>query len=323
MLTLYLLQSVLPLVLIAWLGFVPPRNVAGFWIQAVAIVVVLVAISRVGIMSFPPWWMLYLFGALLVVAVASGVIRRRGMTRWPFRLADWLCLAGFAAIGLYAANMTRVALAAAATPKGRIVDLASPLEPGTYLVANGGAAPEVNAHAALLDQTIPAHRRYWATAHGVDLVALDRWGFRADGLMPADPRRYVIFGRLVIAPCAGQVIAVLDGLPDMQVPQVDRAHLAGNHVILRCADADILLGHFRKDSVRVRIDQQLAVGDAIAKVGNSGNTSEPHLHINAQLPGTVALPFAGAPIPIRIGRRYLVRNDRFVSLDHAMREAGR
>jgi hypothetical protein len=191
MLTLYLLQSVLPLVLIAWLGFVPPRNVAGFWIQAVAIVVVLVAISRVGIMSFPPWWMLYLFGALLVVAVASGVIRRRGMTRWPFRLADWLCLAGFAAIGLYAANMTRVALAAAATPKGRIVDLASPLEPGTYLVANGGAAPEVNAHAALLDQTIPAHRRYWATAHGVDLVALDRWGFRADGLMPADPRRYV------------------------------------------------------------------------------------------------------------------------------------
>ena len=311
MLTLYLLQSVLPLVLIAWLGFAPPRNVAGFWIQALAIGVALVAISCVGIMSFPPWWMLYIFGALLVVAVASGVVRRRGMTRWPSRLAGWLCLAGFAIIGVYAANITRVALAAVAIPKGSIVDLATPLAPGTYLVANGGAASEINAHAELLDQTVPAHRRYWATGHGVDLIALNRWGLRADGLLPADPQRYVIFGKNVIAPCAGQVIVALDGLPDMQVPQVDRAYLAGNHVILRCADADILLGLFRKGSVRVHIGQRLDTGDAIAQVGNSGNTSKPHLHINAQLPGTLTAPFAGAPIPIRIERQYLLRNNRF------------
>jgi hypothetical protein len=290
MLTLYLLQSVLPLVLIAWLCFAPPCNVAGFWIQALAIGVVLVAISRAGIMSFPPWWMLYIFGALLVVAVASGVVRRRGMTRWPSRLAGWLCLAGFAIIGVYAANITRVALAAAATPKGRIVDLATPLAPGTY-----------------------RHRNYWGTGHGVDLIALNRWGLRSDGLTPTDPQRYVIFGRPVIAPCAGQIIVAIDGLPDMQVPKVDRAHLAGNHVILRCGDVDILLGHFRKGSVRVRVGQALETGDAIAQVGNSGNTSEPHLHINAQLPGTATSPFGGAPIPIRIERRYLVRNDRIVA----------
>jgi murein DD-endopeptidase MepM/ murein hydrolase activator NlpD len=50
----------------------------------------------------------------------------------------------------------------------------------------------------------------------------------------------------------------------------------------------------------------------IAQVGNSGNTSEPHLHINAQVSGTANAPFSGAPIPIRINGRYLVRNDRFV-----------
>lgn len=311
MLTLYLLQLILPFVLIAWLAFAPPRSHAAFWMQAIAISAVLVAISRVGIMSFPPLWTLYLFSALLVAAVFSSLMRQRGMTRWPTRLLGWVGLAGFAAVALYTIDVTRAALAAAAMPRGRIVDLATPLAPGMYLVANGGAAIEINAHAELLDQTIPAHRRYWGTAHGVDLIALDRWGLRADGLMPADPRRYVIFGRHVIAPCPGQVIVALDGLPDMQVPQVDRAHLAGNHVILRCADADILLGHFRKGSVRVHIGQRLATGDAIAQVGNSGNTSEPHLHINAQLPGTLTAPFAGAPIPIRIERRYLVRNDRF------------
>jgi murein DD-endopeptidase MepM/ murein hydrolase activator NlpD len=141
---------------------------------------------------------------------------------------------------------------------------------------------------------------------------MDRWGFRADGVMPAQSGRYEIFGRPVIAPCAGSVIVAVDGLPDMQVPQVDSDHLAGNHVILRCAGADILLGHFRQGSLLVRVGQNLVVGEAIAQVGNSGNTSEPHLHVNAQARGTADAPFSGAPIPIRIDGRYLRRNDRLV-----------
>ena len=120
MLTLYLLQSTLPLVLIAWLAFVPPRSVAGFWIQATAIGVVLVAISRVGIMSFPPYWSLYVFSALLVSAFMNGLRRHRNVTRWPGRLLGWLSLTGFAVVGLYTANLTRVALAAASPPKGRM-----------------------------------------------------------------------------------------------------------------------------------------------------------------------------------------------------------
>lgn len=68
-------------------------------------------------------------------------------------------------------------------------------------------------------------------------------------------------------------MAAVDGLPDMQVPQVDDDNLPGNHVILRCAGADILLGHFRKGSLVVRVGQKLVVGGPIAQVGNSGNTS--------------------------------------------------
>ena len=112
------------------------------------------------------------------------------------------------------------------------------------------------------------------------------------------------------------MIAVVDGLPDLPVPQMDRSHLAGNHVILRCAEAEILLGHFRKGSVRVEVGQRLRSGDAVAEVGNSGNTSEPHLHINAQEPGRVDAPFSGEPVPVRIDGRYLVRNNRFVVSEH-------
>ncbi len=312
MLILYVLQTILPLVLLVWLAFVPARSSAGFWVHAIVIGLTLVALSYVGIWTFPPWWTVYAFGALLVVAVVSGLARQQVTTRWPRGAVSWSALVGFAALGTYSANEIRVATGATKQLPGPTVDLASPLGPGTYLVANGGSAPSVNAHATLLDQSVVAHRPYWGTAHGVDLVAIDHCGLRADGVMPADPRRYVIFGRPVVAPCAGDVIVAVDGLPDMPVPEVDRAHLAGNHVILRCAQADILLGHFHKGSVLVRAGQRLQIGEPIAQVGNSGNTSEPHLHINAQRPGTLEAPFSGAPIQIRINGRYLTRNDRLV-----------
>ncbi len=315
MLTLYLLQTIAPLMLIAWLAFAPPRSAVGFWSQAVAIGLSLVAIGLTGIWAFPPWWAPYVFGALLGASVVRGMVTQRSQSLWPKRVTGWLSLSVFAVLALYATNETRVALPARAMPEGRSIDLASPLGPGLYLVANGGAAPSVNAHATLLDQSIAQHRPYWGTAHGVDLIALNRWGFRADGIMPAEPSRYAIFGRPVIAPCNGEIIAAYDGLPDMRVPQADRDHLAGNHVILRCGGADILLGHFRQGSVVVALGQRLGVGDPIAEVGNSGNTSEPHLHVNAMQPGSAQAPFAGAPIPIRIGGRYLVRNDRHVVTD--------
>jgi Peptidase family M23 len=312
MMALYLLQFIVPLFLIGWLAFAPPRSVVGFWAQALAISIGLVAIGTTGIWAFPPWWTPYVYGVLLVAAALIVLVRLRGQPFWPTGLMGWLPLVMFAVLAIYSANLTRIALVATQAPKGRVIDVASPLGPGHYLVANGGGGPSVNAHATLLDQTIARHQPYWGTSHGVDLVALDRWGFRADGILPTDPASYAIFGRAVIAPCAGEVIAVVDGLPDLQVPKVDREHLAGNHAILRCSGVEILLGHFRNNSVRVSLGQRLGVGDVIAQVGNSGNTSEPHLHINAQESGTAKAPFSGAPIPIRINGRYLVRNDRFV-----------
>lgn len=311
MLTLYLVQTIAPLVFIAWLAVAPPDSAAGFWTQSAATCAGLAALGIVGIWTFPPWWAPFVLGGLLVATIVRGLIGRRERPLWPRTRAGWLFLAGFAAFGLFAASEARAGLAERAIPATLILDLASPLGPGTYLVANGGAGLSLNAHAALLDPSIAGHRLYRGTAHGVDLVALNLWGFRADGIMPADPGRYEIFDRSVFAPCAGVVAASVDGLPDMPVPRADTDHLAGNHVILRCLGADILLGHFRRGSVRVAVGQSLAVGEAIARVGNSGNSSEPHLHINAQKPGTAEAPFSGAPVPIRIDGRYLLRNDRF------------
>jgi hypothetical protein len=54
----------------------------------------------------------------------------------------------------------------------------------------------------------------------------------------------------------------------------------------------------------------LAVGQQVGEVGNSGESSEPHLHIHAQRTGTGGELFSGVPRPMRLDGRCLVRNDR-------------
>ncbi len=69
-------------------------------------------------------------------------------------------------------------------------------------------------------------RAYKGQSYGVDLVKLDGLGLRADGLNPPEPSAYNIYGTQVFAPCTGEVVAAEEGLPDMQVPIVDREHMA-------------------------------------------------------------------------------------------------
>ena len=180
-------------------------------------------------------------------------------------------------------------------------------------MVNGGSNIKVNQHLMTLDTSISRFQAYRGQSYGVDLVKIGNWGFRANGLLLPDPGQYNIYGVAVFAPCTGQVITAQDGLPDMQVPQNDRQHMAGNHVLLRCNEADVLLGHFKPGSLKVSVGDAVAIGQAVGAVGNSGNTSEPHLHIHAQQRGSATEPLSGNPLPMRFDGRYLVRNDRFVS----------
>lgn len=192
-------------------------------------------------------------------------------------------------------------------PAAPTIELAFPLEGGTYYVANGGSIGLLNAHMTTLSGE-ERFRPWRGQSYAVDLLALDRLGRRARGLLPPDPANYVIFGAPVIAPCSGAVIAAIDGLPDQSPPHMDREHMAGNHVILSCADAWIVLAHFREGSVRVAAGDSVQTGQPLGQVGNSGNSAEPHLHVHAQRPGTSDAPLGGEPLVVRFGRRYLVRN---------------
>ncbi len=85
----------------------------------------------------------------------------------------------------------------------------------------------------------------------------------------------------------------------------------GNHVILRCGEAEVVLAHMRHDSVKVAPGDAVATGDPLGEVGNSGASTEPHLHMHAQRPAPRgAPPISGAPLALRVDGRFLVRGDR-------------
>ena len=308
---LYAVQFAAPLILIAWLVWVPARSGLGFVVQAVGSVAALAVMALQGIWLLPPWWAPFVFVVALGVAAWLGSRRIRPFSSTaPRTRGAWAVVVLFVALGATSTYGTVNALRSRIAPAAGVVNLAFPLEPGRYLVVNGGSNSSTNAHLETLDAAVPRYRAWRGQSYGVDLVALDPLGLRARGAQPADPRDYGIYGARVLAPCVGEVVIAVDGLPNMTVPEVDRDHLAGNHVLLRCAEADVLLGHLQQGSVRVRAGANVAVGDWLASVGNSGNTGEPHLHIHAQSPGSTEAPLGGDPRPIQFNGRFPVRGNR-------------
>lgn len=244
-----------------------------------------------------PWhWVSYhlrwVWVVLYAVAVAVSYRRHRGV---PFRIqggmrtwSDALSLALFLVIGVYALTGLRVSEPA--------VHLEFPLRDGTYYVGQGGNKPIINYH--------NAHR---SQKYALDIVAIDRWGRRSVGWYPSDLEKYVIYGKSLYSPCDGTVTQAVDGFPDLKPPASDPQNTAGNHVVIHCHGVNVLLAHMQQGSVAVKEGDLVKAGTLIGAIGNSGNTSEPHLHIHAVRAESVE-SFSGVAVPIRFDGSFLVRN---------------
>jgi murein DD-endopeptidase MepM/ murein hydrolase activator NlpD len=163
-------------------------------------------------------------------------------------------------------------IAAAATTKSDYRAHASlhlPFE-GAWNVAWGGRTIEQNQHAAVSDQRF-----------AYDFMVVEGGStHHGDGRHNED---YFAYGRAILAPAAGRVVAVVDAIPDNVPGTMDAANLAGNHVILDHGDGEFsLLAHLVPGSVAVKLGDRVAVGQKLGRCGNSGHSSEPHLHYHLQ-----------------------------------------
>ncbi|AJG58076.1 MULTISPECIES: M23 family metallopeptidase [Bacillus] len=95
---------------------------------------------------------------------------------------------------------------------------------------------------------------------------------------------YGIYGAEVMAPATGTVVSINNDEKDVVSGEDDFQSMAGNHIYIRLDESGtfLVLAHLKKGSIKVREGQHVNEGEFLAQVGNSGSSSEPHLHIHHQ-----------------------------------------
>jgi hypothetical protein len=171
------------------------------------------------------------------------------------------------------------------------VDLAYPFE-GRWRTQNSPA------------NAVPSHgTTLLATSFAIDFVPLNEAGRTApitvgSLLRPEPAERFPGFGRSILVPVPGVVVAVHHTEPDHHafrgLPSVGYAlgqrrrvslgwlELAGNHVIIETSPGPVVaICHLQCGSIEVQLGQSVRVGEKLGRCGNSGNSTEPHVHLQA------------------------------------------
>jgi hypothetical protein len=175
------------------------------------------------------------------------------------------------------------------------VTLAPPLR-GTGWVAANGCCDTITSHRGAtlpIDGTVHAAERF-----AIDFVQLDAQRRLYTGA-PADNTSYPYFGNDILSAADGMVVTAEDGMPE-QTPGrppdgMTIQTAAGNHVVVDIGDGRFALyAHLQPGSLRVRPGQQVRTGDVLGRLGNSGNTTAPHLHFHV-MDGPSPLESNGLP----------------------------
>lgn len=278
----------IPALLITWLVAGRPSSRVVWLLHLLLVVAGSLFVFQVGAWAFTSYYLRYLVpAALLVAAVVS--YRQIANAPWIGK-GEWTKAAslGIPALILVAMNLH---VLRSDISEERAINLEFPLRNGVYYILQGGSSRLAN----------PFHAIYRPARFALDIAKLNRLGARANGLAPAELEKYTIYGEAVFSPCAGRVTEVVDGLPDNIPPAVNTASAPGNRVVLDCGGVNVGLLHLKLGSVRVRVGGMVVAGSPIGQVGNSGNSSEPHLHLQATA--------SGEPVAMHFDGRFLTIND--------------
>ncbi|MFZ4453575.1 M23 family metallopeptidase [Salibacterium aidingense] len=263
----WLVQGLLTTVFISWLFFVQPWDWFSFYLRFGWLLVLLVLL-------------VYTWKKVKSLPFRSAYSRNQ---KWSLSIYTVLLLI----FGMY-----NVWIFGGYSTDEEAVELVFPLKNGVYYVGQGGNHPQINYH-----NTHPAQQ------FALDIVELNAIGSRASGIYPENLDAYRIYGEDLYSPCAGEIEESRNSLPDLTPPETNAEEPTGNYVQITCEseDVQVYIAHMQEGSLAVDEGDSVQQGDPIGIVGNSGNTTEPHLHIHAERDGE--------GVPMLFNERFLVRND--------------
>ncbi len=142
---------------------------------------------------------------------------------------------------------------------------------GEWFVFWGGETVQQNYH-----QDAPNQR----FAFDILKVGADGKSHKGDGKRNED---YYAFGQEIVAPADGVATYVVDGVQDNVPGEMNRMFVPGNLVVIKHAEGEYsLFAHFKQNSIRIKVGDKVAKRQIIGLCGNSGNSSEAHLHYQFQ-----------------------------------------
>lgn len=138
-----------------------------------------------------------------------------------------------------------------------------------WYVLWGGKSEEMNYHASSRSQR-----------NALDLLIRHPYSGQTYDRSGNTNEDYYSYGRTILAPVGGTIANVIDGVEDNSPGQMNPRQLTGNTVVIQVSENEyLLLAHLKNGSIEVREGDAISVGETIGLVGNSGNSSEPHLHM--------------------------------------------
>lgn len=142
---------------------------------------------------------------------------------------------------------------------------------GEWNVTWGGDSKELNYHVESIAQK-----------NAFDILIFDKNGSTHQGSGQANEDFYA-FGKKLYAPCDGEVFLVVDGVKDNPPGTTNPIYIPGNTVIIKATNGEYaFLAHFKQNSIVVKQGQKIKSGDLLGQCGNSGNSTEPHIHFHLQ-----------------------------------------
>lgn len=114
---------------------------------------------------------------------------------------------------------------------------------------------------------------------------IDNSGVSGDGSANED---HYTFGARINAPGNGIIVSLENTIEDNSRPgvvnkNINNSNLAGNYIMIDHLNGEYsLLAHFKKGTIIVSIGDTLVKGQEVGKGGNSGNSTNPHLHYHLQ-----------------------------------------
>lgn len=162
---------------------------------------------------------------------------------------------------------------------------------GIWIIGNGGREDSKNNHRGGPDGAGPKDQMF-----AYDFVR----EHKGEGKNLED---YEAFGSEVIAPAGGLIYQVINGCMDAQIGESDTYAISGNRIVIDHKNGEwSMLAHFKFNSIKVKAGDRVKQGDLLGLCGNTGNTSEPHIHYqlqdNALLHRATGLPAQFAKIKV-------------------------